>query len=98
MLDEPTNGLDIESINWLRGLIHQRKDRGLTTIVSSHNFDELGRIVERVLILQRTIRFDGLYSDAIAEGTSLEDQYFRLTDRPVGPAAGPGGPMTGGTR
>ena len=71
VLDEPTNGLDIEAIHWLRDLVHDRTVRGLTTIVSSHNLVELDRMTSRTLVLRKRLLFDG----AALTG---EEQYFSL--------------------
>lgn len=87
MLDEPTNGLDIESVAWLRDVIAGRAADGLTTIVSSHHLGELQAVAERILIIRQTLRFDGTFDDfatgALAE---LEDRYFAIT-RDEEPAA-----------
>lgn len=59
VLDEPTNGLDIESLVWLRGVIDDRTAAGRTTLVSSHALSELSRVVARAVVFQRTVRSDG---------------------------------------
>jgi ABC-2 type transport system ATP-binding protein len=77
VLDEPTNGLDIEAIHWLRDLVQDRTARGLTTIVSSHNLVELDRMTSRTLVLRTRLLFDG----AALTG---EEQYFSLVSSPDG--------------
>jgi ABC-2 type transport system ATP-binding protein len=74
ILDEPTNGLDIEAIHWLRLLLHRRTARGRTTIVSSHNLVELERMTGRTLVLKRRLLFDG-------PSVENEDQYFALINQ-----------------
>ena len=59
VLDEPTNGLDVESLVWLRGVIDARTAAGRTTLVSSHALTELSRVVDRAVVFHRTVRFDG---------------------------------------
>lgn len=76
VLDEPTNGLDIEAIQWLRRLIDGRAQKGLTTIVSSHNLPELDRMTSRTLVLKKTILFDGTsLMDGVDDG---EGHYLAL--------------------
>lgn len=77
ILDEPTNGLDIEAIHWLRLLIDNRTAKGLTSIVSSHNLLELDRMTSRTLVLQRRLLFDGANLDG-------EDHYFSLIGATTG--------------
>lgn len=75
-LDEPTNGLDIEAIQWLRSLVESRTAEGLTTIVSSHNLPELERITTRTLVLKTTLRFDGARLSDNAD--HAEERYMKL--------------------
>ena len=77
VLDEPTNGLDIEAIHWLRDLVQERTSRGLTTIVSSHNLVELDRMTSRTLVLRTRLLFDG-------EALAGEDHYFALVSSAEG--------------
>ncbi|NTW39148.1 MAG: ABC transporter ATP-binding protein [Cellulomonadaceae bacterium] len=63
VLDEPTNGLDIESLAWLRGVIDDRTAAGRTTLVSSHALSELSRVVDRAVVFHRTVRFDGPFPE-----------------------------------
>lgn len=84
LLDEPTNGLDIDSIRWLRALAEDRKARGLTTIVSSHPLAELMQMVERIVVIRTTLRFDGdqeRYSSG--ELSTLEQRYYDLTEAAI---------------
>ena len=48
LLDEPANGLDIESITWLHALIRRREEDGKLTLVSSHNLAELQELASEV--------------------------------------------------
>lgn len=76
VLDEPTNGLDIEAIQWLRKLVDERTTAGLTTIVSSHNLPELDRMTSRTLVLKTSLLFDGTsLEDGAQDG---EDHYLSL--------------------
>jgi len=59
VLDEPTNGLDIEAVQWLRQIILGRTAQGLTTIVSSHNIAELRRVATRMVVMRTQVLYDG---------------------------------------
>lgn len=54
ILDEPTNGLDPDGMQEIRGLIRELSERdGMTVLVSSHLLDEVERMCDRVAILRR---------------------------------------------
>lgn len=46
VLDEPTNGLDQESVAMFLEEIRRQRDRGATVIIASHHFDELNQIAD----------------------------------------------------
>lgn len=46
VLDEPTNGLDQESVAMFLEEMRRQRDRGATVIIASHHFDELNQIVD----------------------------------------------------
>ncbi len=52
LLDEPTAGLDPQSVRQIRDLIGQLKSRA-TVVVSSHNLDEIQELCDHVAILDR---------------------------------------------
>ncbi len=52
VLDEPTNGLDPQGINQMRGLIKGIANEGKTIIISSHLLDEIQKICSHVAILK----------------------------------------------
>jgi ABC-2 type transport system ATP-binding protein len=82
ILDEPTNGLDIEAIQWLRSLVQSRTSDALTTIVSSHNLPELERMTNRTLVLKTTLRFDG--NALSGDPGQAEDRYLELVSSSEG--------------
>lgn len=73
VLDEPTNGLDIEAIQWLRSLVESRTSGGLTTIISTHNLPELERMTTRTLVLNTTLRFDGV---SLSKDPDKAEQHY----------------------
>lgn len=55
LLDEPTLGLDSESIDRMLAYLAQRSREGKTTIVTSHDHGVLGRMVTEVVLLRHGI-------------------------------------------
>lgn len=53
ILDEPINGLDVESIRWLREMLVSFAEAGGTVLISSHVLQELESYAHRVVILNR---------------------------------------------
>lgn len=51
ILDEPTNGLDINGLLWLKKQIQDFKNHGRTVIISSHAINELETIFTEYMIL-----------------------------------------------
>jgi ABC-2 type transport system ATP-binding protein len=53
VLDEPTNGLDIDGVAWLRDYVAEQVSAGTSVIVSTHALSELESLVSHVTILHR---------------------------------------------
>ena len=57
IIDEPTNGLDIEMIYILKNVIKRLKDTGLTIFVSTHIISFVEDVCDEVIIINNgTIR------------------------------------------
>lgn len=52
ILDEPMNGLDIQSIHDLRDIIVNKKNQGVTFIISSHLLSELEKVADQLVIIK----------------------------------------------
>ncbi len=53
LLDEPTASLDPDTADWVRGLIEDdRRDRGTTIPLASHNMAEVERLCDRVVVMK----------------------------------------------
>lgn len=79
-LDELANGLDYESLQWLRGAIEQLK-QGSVVVASGHQFDFYDRVADDVFAVSE----NGLSKLDFnhAEGDRLEDVYLASrTHRP----------------
>jgi ABC-2 type transport system ATP-binding protein len=53
VLDEPATGLDPQGIRWIHDLLLELAAAGRTVLVSSHLIGELGRICDRVVVIDR---------------------------------------------
>src|SRR6516164_381812 len=53
VLDEPVNGLDVEGIRWIRGLLHDLAARGKTVFVSSHLMSEIAQTATHLVVIGR---------------------------------------------
>jgi ABC-2 type transport system ATP-binding protein len=53
LLDEPANGLDPEGIGWVRTFLRGLADEGRAVLVSSHLLDEIARLADEVLVIDR---------------------------------------------
>ena len=73
VLDEPINGLDPVSRTDLLTAVGERAVEGATVLISSHNLDDLDRVVTQVLLLRRGRV--GLLEDAAV----LRARYGRVT-------------------
>lgn len=73
ILDEPTNGLDPLAVVALRRLLDDATRAGTAVLVTSHHFDELARVADRVAVLHRGHVIDTLTPDRAHD---LEAQFF----------------------
>lgn len=60
LLDEPYEGLDQIGKDSLRELLLERQEEGLTSVVSSHNMEEISALCDRIALLdQGSLRYYG---------------------------------------
>ena len=52
-LDEPTTGLDVQSVLMIRDLIRRMNRDGLTIFLTTHNMDEANRLCNRIAIINK---------------------------------------------
>lgn len=64
VLDEPTNGLDPQGIHQIRTLIQRIAANGTTILLASHLLDEVEKVCDQVIILQKGVC---IYSGAVKE-------------------------------
>lgn len=53
LLDEPANGLDPQSIQWLRDYLKHYADQGRSVLVSSHLLSEMEMMADHVVVIAR---------------------------------------------
>ncbi len=53
LLDEPTQGVDVGARREIYELLRERSRSGLSIILASTDFEELGSLSDRVLIMKR---------------------------------------------
>jgi len=85
VLDEPTNGLDVESTHLFYDLITDVAGQGTTVLFSTHLMDHVARLCSHVVIINEgTLIAKGSLDELRAEfdHASLEDIFLRLTSRP----------------
>lgn len=76
LLDEPWAALDPESRSLLRTVLRAEAERGTLVLASSHETDQVARIADRVLLLERGRVVDDL--DAPPAGDELERRTTAL--------------------
>ncbi|GAB3345213.1 ABC transporter ATP-binding protein [Modestobacter lapidis] len=53
LFDEPVNGLDLDGVRWIRGLLRRLADEGRTVLVSSHLLSEMEQTADRLVVIGR---------------------------------------------
>jgi ABC-type multidrug transport system ATPase subunit len=85
VLDEPTNGLDVESTHLFYDLILDVAAQGTTILFSTHLMDHVTRLCSHAVIINdgRVVSRGSLADMRAAnDGAALEDIFLKLTSRP----------------
>jgi len=86
VLDEPTNGLDVESVHLFYDMIARVATGGTTVLFSTHLMDHVVKLCSHAVILNEgTLVARGPIDElrAAKDGASLEDIFLQLTARPA---------------
>lgn len=59
ILDEPTNGLDAASKQWLSDALVSRRNQGGAVLLVTHEYPELQRLADTMIVINRTILYSG---------------------------------------
>jgi ABC-type multidrug transport system ATPase subunit len=85
VLDEPTNGLDVESTHLFYDLISETAAAGTTVLFSTHLMDHVTRLCSHAVIINEgTLVANGSLEDLRRDfgDASLEEIFLKLTARP----------------
>ncbi len=87
ILDEPTNGLDVESTHLFYDLMVEESKRGTTVLFSTHLMDQVAKLCSHAVIINNgKLVAKGSLSDlrsTFDESDSLEAIFLKLTSRPA---------------
>jgi zinc transport system ATP-binding protein len=86
VLDEPTVGVDVESVDAFYDLLAGLNDRGITVLLIEHDLGAVVERADRVVCLNREVYFDGptdefVESDALARAFGTEARFLAGGDR-----------------
>lgn len=83
LLDEPTSGLDVSVTKIVHDFIKDLSRKGNTVIFSSHNMDEVKRLCEKIIIINKgKIIFDGYIKEfETKSGLSLNEGFIELVSK-----------------
>lgn len=81
LLDEPTASLDPDIAHEVRQFIlTQRKERGISILVTSHNMDEVTELCDRVLVLKKGTIIADNTPELLARSISKVHVYLTISD------------------
>lgn len=86
VLDEPTNGLDVESTHLFYDLISEKAKQGTTVLFSTHLMDHVTRLCSHAVIINegKVVARGSIEELRSAYGqASLEEIFLKLTARPA---------------
>ena len=84
IFDEPTNGLDVLTAKVVTDFLQDLKAQGKSIIVSTHIFNLIEKLCDRVgiVINGQMVVCDDL--DTVCQGKCLEDRFFEIYEEKVG--------------
>lgn len=85
VLDEPTNGLDVEATHLFYQLISEIAAHGTTVLFSTHLMDQVTKLCSHAVIINEgVLAAKGSLQELCSEfgESSLEDLFLKLTARP----------------
>jgi ABC-2 type transport system ATP-binding protein len=92
-LDEPTAGLDVESVRLIRKIIKEFNSRDITIVLTTHNIEEANQLCDRVAIMNhgKFVAIDSpeKLKSTFQDATSIEiafDKEVRLEELSFGDA------------
>ena len=87
ILDEPTNGLDVESTYLFYDLMLEESQRGTTVLFATHLMDQVAKLCSHAVIINKgQLVAKGSLNElrsTFDESDSLEQIFLKLTSRPA---------------
>lgn len=81
MLDEPANGLDPQSIRWLRDYLKEYAAEGRSVFVSSHLLNEMQMMADHVVVIAKgALVADASLADLVSR-SAVNDVFVRTPDQ-----------------
>jgi ABC-2 type transport system ATP-binding protein len=80
MLDEPANGLDPQSIHWLRDFLRVYAERGHVVFVSSHLLSEVQLMADQLVVIARGALVANEKVDQFVARSTRNDVLVRSSD------------------
>ena len=72
VLDEPIAGVDRASQRRFRdSLVHLQQEHGAGVLLVSHELSAVADVIDRIIVLKRTVLFDGTPAELASSGVSL---------------------------
>lgn len=75
LMDEPFNGLDVETSVQLKHILKDLKEDGITVCISSHSLDELYRVCDRLIFIK-----NGSFVKEVNKGEKMLSDVTIFTD------------------
>jgi ABC-2 type transport system ATP-binding protein len=82
VLDEPTNGLDVESTRQFFDLMRELAQAGTTIVFSTHLMDQVERLCSHAAVLHQGRLLATGTLEELRAGRALEDVFVALTSTP----------------
>ena len=80
MFDEPVNGLDLDGVRWVRGLLRRLADDGRTVLYSSHLMSEVQQTADRLVIIGRGRLIADATTEEVLRGLGGAQVRVRVPD------------------
>lgn len=82
IFDEPTNGLDIVTTREIVNFLKILKGEGKTILISTHIFDVVDKLADRVgIMVNGKLAYCEEYKEIVKENSSIEDIFFEVYEK-----------------
>ena len=83
IFDEPVNGLDLDGVRWIRGLLRELADEGRTVLLSSHLLSEIQQVADRLVVIGRGRLIADTSTADLLSGLGAERVRVRTVSAPA---------------